>query len=1192
MEQQKEPLPADELRCHRNDGRSWRCKNPAVAGKSHCLAHLYRSPLTPKPPKIYHSTPLDTDADTGPATRFRARARNSARVKPEPVDEGDAEIGGEKGDEDNVVADVEERENGEGDDVEGVRGTRLKSGSISADVEERENSEGDDVEGGRGSVGADVEEEMGADVERVRGPRVKRANLGSEVEERENNKVKVKVKVKGRVKGKVKAKEKAGAGEEGEEWRCKRTDGREWRCKRRVSEGKAMCELHYEQARLRQRRVAVPEGMKLQRKRGRGEEGDDDDDDEEEKDVGMKRMKAELIRVFLRREIIQMTKRSGSVNGVGSNAGEITRDLPYGFMAISPPPSIRILDNVASFGVRVGVGVPHCSDSLVRRRFRSKNIEPLPVGPLKAVPFAENVRKVKNGGKRKCHWCWNSDVSSLTKCLSCRVRVFCASCIKERDVNPAEVEVKCPVCRGNCDCKACCSTQTKNVSSQENLKGGCKGSTFQQLLYVIKLLLPILEQINKKQTAEIETEARFKGQNLSEIDIRQSDIGCRDQCYCNNCKSPILDIHRSCPNCSYTLCLSCCQEYSQSGCLKGTVHNYSQPRNVTKTHLPGLRLCSERIVKSNSAYDTGSADRAAADSLSDSTPCLHVSCPPMELGGCDNSLLDLRCIFPLNWTKELEIRAKEAVSGHELPETTDDSLHCSLCARATQAAHKNKEIQEASRRAQSHDNFVYCPSSSDEDYNVLAHFQKHWRKGHPVKFRNVIQCASALSLDPVAIFCSCLENNPSSYLQGKHDGEVVNCEDWYEAEIGTRESFARSLEGYTHRRHKTLRVKAKLSSTSTQSLLDDRYSEIINALPLQLYTNPTSGLLNIAGKLPEDFSESKLGPHVYISFGSQVAVARGELVTKLNYNSCDVVNILTHVADATCSAEQLNQISLLIKQKKAEQTSYDRENNVSKMHNEVSGEVEWQNDCMEGFPLVNGVIAASCCSPVTNDIPAINPQDNKSPAKRQSSDTDSDASVICSATSDNLCDSIDELSQHERLESSRLCDKSEPCGAQWDVYRRQDVPKLLEYIMKHVEELSYSNGYLKNVVHPILDGSFYLDSTHKMRLKEEFDIEPWTFNQCLGEAVFIPAGCPYQIKNVKSCINIALGFISPENASECIKLINEIRNLPSNHKAKQVKLEVEKMALCSIDKAIKEIYRLRSEENKPSQQDHSNSGTK
>ena len=28
-------------------------------------------------------------------------------------------------------------------------------------------------------------------------------------------------------------------------------------------------------------------------------------------------------------------------------------------------------------------------------------------------------------------------------------------------------------------------------------------------------------------------------------------------------------------------------------------------------------------------------------------------------------------------------------------------------------------------------------------------------------------------------------------------------------------------------------------------------------------------------------------------------------------------------------------------------------------------------------------------------------------------------------------------------------------------------------------------------------------------------IEPWTFVQNLGDAVFIPAGCPHQVRNLK-----------------------------------------------------------------------------
>lgn len=82
------------------------------------------------------------------------------------------------------------------------------------------------------------------------------------------------------------------------------------------------------------------------------------------------------------------------------------------------------------------------------------------------------------------------------------------------------------------------------------------------------------------------------------------------------------------------------------------------------------------------------------------------------------------------------------------------------------------------------------------------------------------------------------------------------------------------------------------------------------------------------------------------------------------------------------------------------------------------------------------------------------------------------------------------------------------------------------------------------VSHPIDDQSMFLNENQKRQLKEEFgkiliwtknsciyllcygerlmydkfsyeDIEPWTFEQHLGEAVFIPAGCPHQVRNIQ-----------------------------------------------------------------------------
>ncbi|XP_058005273.1 lysine-specific demethylase JMJ26-like [Hevea brasiliensis] len=114
----------------------------------------------------------------------------------------------------------------------------------------------------------------------------------------------------------------------------------------------------------------------------------------------------------------------------------------------------------------------------------------------------------------------------------------------------------------------------------------------------------------------------------------------------------------------------------------------------------------------------------------------------------------------------------------------------------------------------------------------------------------------------------------------------------------------------------------------------------------------------------------------------------------------------------------------------------------------------------------------------------------------------------------------------------------------------------------------------KQVVHPIHDQCFYLTLEHKKKLKEEFGIEPWTFEQRVGEAVFIPAGCPHQVRNLKSCTKVAVDFVSPENVQECLRLTKEFRQLPKNHRAREDKLEIKKMIIYAIAEAIKDLEEL------------------
>lgn len=127
---------------------------------------------------------------------------------------------------------------------------------------------------------------------------------------------------------------------------------------------------------------------------------------------------------------------------------------------------------------------------------------------------------------------------------------------------------------------------------------------------------------------------------------------------------------------------------------------------------------------------------------------------------------------------------------------------------------------------------------------------------------------------------------------------------------------------------------------------------------------------------------------------------------------------------------------------------------------------------------------------------------------------------------------------------------------------------------------------------PIHDQSWYLDQALRRRLYEEYGVQGWAIVQFLGDAVFIPAGAPHQVRlektcythlivsewsmihvcvifchnlilcspsqvhNLYSCIKVAEDFVSPEHVRHCFRLTQEFRHLSTTHTNHEDKLQV------------------------------------
>lgn len=156
-------------------------------------------------------------------------------------------------------------------------------------------------------------------------------------------------------------------------------------------------------------------------------------------------------------------------------------------------------------------------------------------------------------------------------------------------------------------------------------------------------------------------------------------------------------------------------------------------------------------------------------------------------------------------------------------------------------------------------------------------------------------------------------------------------------------------------------------------------------------------------------------------------------------------------------------------------------------------------------------------------------------------------------------------------------------GAVWDIWRREDLNALRGYLTAHASEFLHNEqpvcgATLDDVIHSQV---FYLNDSHRASLKKETGVEAWHFEQHQGEAVYIPAGCAHQVRNLRPCIKVAIDFVAPDSVEECLKLAAQLRRLcmrphhalvPAAHRLFADKLQVTLMVFhtvtCAMDRLL------------------------
>ncbi|KAL8268137.1 hypothetical protein R6Q59_001935 [Mikania micrantha] len=901
-----------------------------------------------------------------------------------------------------------------------------------------------------------------------------------------------------------------------DEQRCKRSDGRGWRCRRLVADGKAYCETHIQQALLRQRRQPVPDHLKLERaKRSPIVPKSEQDSEDGVTDAPVSRRKRKMPETSegvldVPRKKARKVKKEDSAVGSSDQSeigGPIVVDLTMGRMEIAPAKSSASAQRKEG-SPTIKIGA--CSSAGLRRPIRSKNCEPVPTPAVKHLPsIRENIKAVaKKKTIKKCHWCRLSSFCSLVKCLTCKKNFFCEECINIRFYCKKTVERECPVCQGGCPCRACTRGKPKQVKTKEPVIHDLEEDV---IIYDPENEVTV---VNREKKSDFDTSQHLH--MIRELLPLMTKM--------NQEKIIELDTEAKnkgiCHDGVHVQITGYTQKKECSFC-KACIPDVH--RNCNHCSFSLCLVCCHDIRDGflpSRLENLKNTKMVRSKSLKNKTWrfCLHgsIRCPPKNIGGCGGGFLRLSSFYPFSLTKDLEENAKRILCNFNFKKLDglSNSSPCMLCDEDDETG-------------------LYFYTKQEFKNDNLKHFIRHWGKGQAIVIRDAFQSQPDLNWDCGFMLCEYLEKSAQSRKNTKM-GHAKNTRDWCKIKFGREQIF---LGGIAHGNAwiESLKFKLQFSLDFFQDHFVNHYNAVIHSLPVQEYMNPLVGFLNLGAFSPYQTKNPNLGSYVTISYGVSDNPLSAKLLSNLHVNAYDMVNILVHATSRPMSETALSDVKMLM-------NKYN-----SQDHLMSSKKIVKRNKLEEMFASSSRLDNTS-----HSDVDLTSSRLEDSPNHEV---------VLVPGESESESESKDEECSQD----------ANTYGAQWDIFRREDAPKLIEYLRKYTDKLSGFRGSFTKVVHPLFDDVFYLDDVHIKKLKEEFDVDALSFKHDVGEAVIIPAGCPYQMRRIKSCVNVVFEFMSPESASDGIKVSDEVRLLPVNHKAKWNMVQVKEMVINRMHAAIEDI---------------------